>query len=71
MPPKTGLRGGFSSVCAYVAEGDDLGMVFVGDVGNGSRLVMDIQADIKADPAKFEAESATSGTHKSVALDAS
>ena len=46
-------------------------MVFVGDVGNGSRLVMDIQADIKADPAKFEAESATSGTHKSVALDAS
>jgi transposase-like protein len=29
-----------------------------------------VEADDLADPAKFEAESATSGTHKSVALDA-
>jgi hypothetical protein len=33
--------------CPDVTEGDDVGVVFVGDVGNGARLFMDIQSDGK------------------------
>jgi hypothetical protein len=30
-----------------IAERDDLGVVFLGDVRNGNRLLMDIQSDVK------------------------
>jgi hypothetical protein len=30
-----------------VAEGDDFGVVFLGDVRHGNRLCMDIQSDVK------------------------
>jgi hypothetical protein len=30
-----------------IAERDDLGVVFLGDVRNGNRLFMDIQSDVK------------------------
>jgi hypothetical protein len=33
--------------CTDVAQGDDCGVVFLGDVGNGDRLFMDIQSDVK------------------------
>jgi hypothetical protein len=33
--------------CPDVAEGDDFGVMFLGDVGNGDRLFMDIQSDVK------------------------
>jgi hypothetical protein len=33
--------------CTDVAEGDDFGVVFLGDVRNGNRLFMDIQSDGK------------------------
>jgi hypothetical protein len=33
--------------CTDVAEGDDIGVVFLGDVRHGHRLFMDIQSDVK------------------------
>jgi hypothetical protein len=33
--------------CPDGAEGDDCGVVFLGDVGNGKRLFLDIQAEVK------------------------
>ena len=35
------------SSCTDVAEGDDVGVVFLGDVCHGNRLFMDIQSDVK------------------------
>jgi hypothetical protein len=33
--------------CTDIAEGDDFGVVFLGDVRHGNRLFMDIQSDVK------------------------
>jgi hypothetical protein len=33
--------------CTDGAEGDDVGLVFLGDVRPGNRLFLDIQADVK------------------------
>jgi len=33
--------------CTDIAERDDIGVVFLGDVRNGNRLFMDIQSDGK------------------------
>jgi hypothetical protein len=33
--------------CTDVAEGDDLGVMFLGDIGDGNRVFMDIHPDVK------------------------